>query len=291
MYREFAQWMLNDLAIREAASDRITFRGNHVSAQYPLPVRFQGETAEQFATRLLRFRKSLPRQSDSSERLAIAMKALMLAGEKSFAAADLVREILSYAPAEKKAEYESLGIGYAFRPIDPPIGTTRRSHRRNIKKAGVSPEVRQAESIRSQASRFIKQHPNFEALFQLRLGSFRQQFWRDAEWYAAAEKSSAARIEAFEKRGEPFAWFAAMPLVAAAHLYHEQGKVTPALVHYRKAIQAANRAVMNEDLRAFVLHWLRVGENRCEGSEEMIPMPPYRGPWVPTETPHPTAGP
>jgi hypothetical protein len=219
------------------------------------------------------------------------LKALMLDGEKSFAAADLVRETLRSAPAEKKAEFESLGIGYAYRPIDPPIGTTRRSHRRSIKKAGISPEVRQAESIRAQASRFIKQHPNFEALFQLRLGSFRQRFWRDAEWYAAVEKSAAARVEAFEKRGEPFEWFAAMPLVAAAYLYHEQGKFSPALVHYRKAIRAANRAVMNEDLRAFVLYWLRVGEERCERSEGMIPMPPYRGPWIPTETPHPTAGP
>jgi hypothetical protein len=292
MYREFAKWMLHDLAIREAVSDRITFRGNHVSTQYPLPVRLQGETAEQFATRLSRFRKSLPRHSDSSERLAIAMKALMLAGEKSFAAADLVREILSYAPAEKKAEYESQGIGYAFRPIDPPIGTTRRSYRRSIKKAGSSREVRQAESIRAQASRFIGRHPNFEALFQSRLGSFRQQCGRDAEWYAAAETSAAARIEAFEKRGEPFEWFAAMPLVAAAYLYHEQGKFTPALVHYRKAIQAASRAVMNEDLRAFVLHWLRVGEERCERSEGMIPMPPYQGLWVPTaeQTPILTAG-
>src|SRR5580698_9908892 len=99
MYREFAKWTLKDLAFREAESDRITFRGNHVSAQYPLPVRLPGETSEQFATRLSKFRKSLRRYSDSSERLAIAVTALMLDGEKSFAAADLVRETLRSAPA------------------------------------------------------------------------------------------------------------------------------------------------------------------------------------------------
>ena len=93
MYKEFAKWTLSDLAIRETQNDRITFRGNHISAQYPLPVRSQGETAEQFAARLTKFRNNLPRHSDSSERLAVAVKALMLDGEKSYAAADWVREM------------------------------------------------------------------------------------------------------------------------------------------------------------------------------------------------------
>jgi tetratricopeptide (TPR) repeat protein len=281
--REFAIWTLSDLAIRESEDDRITFRGNHISGQYVLPVRSQEETAEQFAVRISKFQKSLPRHSDLSERLALAVKAFMLDGEKSFAAADLVREILSKAPAEKKAEYERLGIGYAFRPIDAPIGTTRRNHRTRRKKRGISPAERQAHTIRTQASRFIRQHKNFDVLLQSRLGSFRQQCWRDATWYESAEKFSASRVKAFEKCDEPFGWFNAMPLSAAAYLYHEQGKFALALLHYRKAIHAARRAVMHEDLRAFVIRWLRLGMKLCKHSARMIPMPPYSGPWVPAE--------
>lgn len=156
MYKEFAKWTLSDLAIRETQNDRITFRGNHISAQYPLPVRSQGETAEQFAARLTKFRNNLPRHSDSSERLAVAVKALMLDGEKSYAAADWVREMLRDAPAEKKAEYEMKGIGYAFRPIDTPIGSTRRNHRIKQKTMDITLEERQAHTIRTQASRFIR---------------------------------------------------------------------------------------------------------------------------------------
>jgi hypothetical protein len=75
-YRQFAFWTLSDLAIRETESDRITLRGNHISAQYALPTRSQEETAEQFAVRVRKFRRDLPRHSDSSERFALAMKPL-----------------------------------------------------------------------------------------------------------------------------------------------------------------------------------------------------------------------
>ena len=125
-YRQFAIWVLSDLAVRKAEHDRVTFTGNHVCSQRLLPTRLEGETAKQFAVRLQEFRKGLQRYSDASERLALAVKAFMLDGEKSFAAAHSVMEILRKVPAEQKAEYERQGIGYAFRPIEMLIGKTRR---------------------------------------------------------------------------------------------------------------------------------------------------------------------
>jgi hypothetical protein len=97
------------------------------------------------------------------------------------------------------------------------------------------------------------------------------------------EPSYIARVEAFEQLSGPFEWWAAMPVVAAANFYHEQRKFPQALLYYRKAIAAARSAEMHEDLRAFVLHWLRVQMNLCELSEKLIPMPPYRGAWIPAE--------
>jgi hypothetical protein len=287
LHRKFAISTLSDLAKRETENDTITFTGNYVSVQYKFPVRSPEETDNEYAIRLAKFRKNLPRHSDSSERLALAVEALRLDGKKSFAAADCVREILAKAPAKKKAEYEKKGIGYAFRPIDPPIGTTRRNRRAKRKKRGISTEVRQAESIRAQASRFKHDHEDFEGLLRSRLGAFRFQFFRDPEWFASVEPSYIARAEAFEQHRGPFDWFTAMPVAVAAQFYHEQRKFPQALVYYRKAIDAARMAVMHDDLRTFVLHWLQDGVQRCERSAGMIPMPPYRGPWLPTESPTP----
>jgi hypothetical protein len=151
------------------------------------------------------------------------------------------------------------------------------------KKRGISRDEAQAHTIRTQASRFIRKHKNFEALFHERLGSYRERFRRDAEWYAAAEKTYTARVEAFEKLREPFDWYAAMPLAAAAQLYHEQRKFAQARLYYRKAISAARRAVMNEDFRAFVLHWLRVEMKLCRHLVGIVPMPAYGGPRLPLQ--------
>jgi len=289
LHRKFAISTLSDLSKRETQNDTITFTGNHVSIQCRLPIRSPEKTAKEYAIRLAEFRKNLPRHSDLSERLALAVKALRIDGDKSFAAADRVREILAKAPAEKKAEWEACGIGYAFRPIDAPIGTTHRNRRAKRKKRGISPEVRQAESIRTQASRFKKNHEDFEGLFGSRLGCFRFHFFRDAEWFASVKPSYVARVKAFEQHRGPFDWFTAMPVAAAAQFFHEQGKFSQALLYYRKAIRAARRAVMHENLRALVLHWSQEGAQRCKRSEGVIPMSAYRGPWLPTAAPGPTS--
>ena len=282
-YREFATWTLQDLAVRKKYADRITFEGNHVSAQCALPVRSAGETPEQFVARKRKFWKDLPRHSDLSERLALAFEAFRRAGEKDYGAAYCVLRILREAPAQKRAEYERLGIGYAYRPIDSAVGATRRGRRQKRKRRRISPEERQAESIRAQASRFIRKRENFEALFLNRLESFRYIFGKDTEWYVEAEKACLASVAAFEKLSEPFEWWSAMLLPRAAYLFHEQRKFAQALVHYRKAIGAARRAIMHEDLRDFVVYWMRLGIKLCLRSARVVEMPPYDGPWVPND--------
>jgi hypothetical protein len=284
LLRNFATWTLEDLAIRKRQDDRINFEGNHVSAQFPLPVRLDDESAEQFSARSRRFWKRLPRQSDLSERLALAFEAFRRSGYKTFAAAHHTLEILREAPSRKRAEYDRLGIGYAYKPIDSALGATRRSRRRKRKKQGLTHDERQAESIRTQASRFIREHKNFDALFLERLGSFKFSFWRDGEWYAEAERSCLARVAEFEKRGEPFDWWSAMCLPATAYLYHEQRKFSQAVAYYRKAIGAARRAIMHEDLRGFVIRWMRLGVKLCLRSTTVVQMPPYDGPWLPQDS-------
>lgn len=278
-YRTFAIWTLHDLAIRQNdRGNNIVFSGNHVSTQYARPVRSPGETHAMFALRLKQFHKAIPRRSDLSERLALALHALVLDGEKTFAAANHILHSLRNAPTKKKAEFERLGIGYAYKPIDSWIGATRRGRRETRKKRRLNPEIRCTETIRAQAYRFIREHENFAALFDQRIAYFRTTFARDAEWYAGAESSYTARAEAFGRRAEPFDWFTAMPLAATAQLYHEQRKFEQAALYYRKAISHARRAIMDEDFRVFVMWWLRAGVKSCKHKAGLVRPPAYRGP-------------
>jgi tetratricopeptide (TPR) repeat protein len=281
-YREFATWTLHDLAIRKRQGDRIIFEGNHVSAQHPVPGLFADETPEQFAARTRTFWKLLPRHSDLSERLALAFEALRHVGEKKAAAYDIL-EILRGAPAGKRAWFESQGIGYAYKPIDSALGTTRRGHRTKRKKRGICVEARQAETIRVQASEFIRKHKNFDALFQNRLEFFRSSLWRDTEWYEETEESYLAQVAAFEELSEPFEWWSAMILPALAYLYHAQRKFAQALVYYRKAIGAARRAIMDEDFRYFIVYWMRLETKLCLRSARLVELPPYDGPRIPND--------
>jgi len=280
-YRAFAFWTLYDLARREREGDRIMFVGNHISETHNVPVRSQSETIEQFRHRLKAFWKSLPRRSDLSERLALAYEAYRRAGEDTYSAAHEIMKILRVAPAIKQAEYERGGVGFAYTAIDSGLGLTNRGRRTRRKKRGVTAEERMVHSIRTQASRFIARHrDSFNVLFDERLDSFRGDFSRDAEWYAAAERHELARVEALEKRSD---YWAAMPLGALAQLYHEQGKFPQALIYYRKALQLFRKAIMHKDFRTFAVGWMRVEVKLCLRKARMVPLPAYGGPWVPED--------
>jgi hypothetical protein len=277
MYRAFATSTLHDLAIRKRLPDRVVFDGNDVSRQFLLPVPGPAETADQFAERMRGFWKTLPRRSDLSERLALAYTALTQIEEPKAAAYDIL-EILRKAPAAKREFYESCGIGYAYKRINSALGTTRRGHRKKRKRKGLNKETRQAETIRVQAITFIKRHTNFDALFRDRLRSFRSTYWRDADWYEETEKPYLARVAAFEKLKGPFEWWSAMIVPVTAHFYHEQRRFAKALVYYRKTIEAARRAIMTEDLRHFVVYWMRIGIKLSQRSASVVRMPAYSEP-------------
>jgi hypothetical protein len=280
-YRKFGNWQLSDLAIRKTEKDRVTFTSNGMCAQFLLPLRLPGETNREFAPRKTKFQKRLPRHSDFSSRIALALRAFMLSGEDSYGAAYTILKKLRTAPAKEKREYERAGIGHAFRPVNFPLGSTRRNRRTTRKKRGVSTEERLVHTIRTQAYRFIRKHKNFEKYFRDSFDSYRERFRRDEDWYASVEASTLDRVKAFEDLRGPFDWWAAMPVSAAAQFYHEQRKFEPALLLYRKAIQAAHRAIMHEDFRAVVLNWLHAEAERCKRSEPMGPQPDYRGPRLP----------
>src|SRR5215831_201050 len=103
-YREFATWILSDLAERTPTKhkDRITFSGNHISIQYPIPVRAESETEEEFAMRVRDFYRGLPRYSDLSFPMTMAWQALVLAGKSDWSAASLVLGELQKVPVRSK---------------------------------------------------------------------------------------------------------------------------------------------------------------------------------------------
>jgi len=289
-YKEFATWTLRDQATRLKQEGRIEFRGNHIGIQYAVPVPSQGETSGEFAARLRDFWKEIPRHSDRSQRIALAFNALVLSGAKGFAAAHEILKILQTAPSAKRAEFQSWGIGYAYRPIEPWTGSPGRSYRKQKKIRDVTLEERQTEAIRVQASRFIRTHVNFDGLFDMWFGLFRAEYCRDADWYREAEGVYATRVAVFESRQRPVEWWAAMPIVSAAYLFHEQRKFVQALTYYRKAIRAAREATMREDFRSFVLGWMRIGAKLCLREAPMLRMPAYDGPRLPekSSTPSPS---
>ena len=195
-YREFAVWLLSDLSERTETeyTDRITFSGNHISEQWVRPVKLANETAQQFAVRLKQFHKLIPRLSDLSERMALAVEAFVRAGETKWSAASLVRDQLERVPelsARQQLHWAKRRVSH--KQIKPAIGTTRRGHRSKSKKAGIPAYYRKVETVRTQASRFRRKCANFERLFESKFETYRFQFCPD-DWYAEAEPVYLQRL-------------------------------------------------------------------------------------------------
>jgi hypothetical protein len=86
---------------------------------------------------------------------------------------------------------------------------------------------------------------------------------------------SEARVAAVEALDGPFESWSAMILPMSAYSYHEQRKFAKALVYYRKAIEAARGATMNDDVRHFVVVWMRIGIKLWLHSASVVEMPAY----------------
>ncbi len=285
-YRRFASYVLGDRAERSDPEwrDRVTFSGNHVSRQFVAPVRGNNETPTAYATRLQDFHKRLPRHSDLSMRLALALEALIRSGEKQWAAASFILGELresSQRSREQRLAYAQLGIPH--KEFDVGLGNTRRGRRGKRKRRGFTRTDRFVETIRAQALRFKRMHKDFDRLFENEIGSFRFSFARDVEWYAQAEARYEAWLRQFESRQGAIDWWTAMPIAVLAELYHEQMKHDQARVCYRKALQAARRAIMHEDFRKFILGQLRIRVKACSKGTHQLPPMEYRGPGLPVE--------
>src|SRR6516165_9906454 len=114
-YREFAVYALCDLAesVSQPGADRMTLNGNQVSYHFIFPTRGEREPEDEFASRVKKFRRDLPRGSDHSYRLAMAHEAFMRSGENAFGAAVSVHEELKKltdSSKESRSQWATRGI-------------------------------------------------------------------------------------------------------------------------------------------------------------------------------------
>jgi len=277
-YRKYARYILSDLAkrIQSNGPDCVVFRGNHVSRQYQIPVQAENESATDFKRRLVKFRKGIARDSDQSFRLALAVEALRKAGEKSWAAADIVREMLDRSMRESAVErrqYQQMGIPWMRVRFN--LGKTQRSRRKARKRRLHSPDLRVTETIRSLVNRYKRNHPDFQATFDFEFQSFRSEFHRDREWYIEAEPVYRERMLRAERELGRETELVARHTVIYARILHEQGKFAEAEPVYRLALGRWREAPVPEDLRAVAVRGIENEIQNCLTGRGPDPLPVY----------------
>jgi tetratricopeptide (TPR) repeat protein len=146
-----------------------------------------------------------------------------------------------------------------------------------------SPLLRLAATVHSEVARFRRKNPGWRSEFDFHIANFRFTFYRDADWYAEKELEYERWLKDFESHEGPFDWYTSMPIVFLAEIYHEQCKYAKALAAYRKAIQLARGAIMEQGFRLFVIQWLRVSVKSCIRGKRPIATPAYAGPWLPPQ--------
>jgi hypothetical protein len=216
LYREFARYILGDLAERvKASTDAVILDGNQVSRQFVLPVRRNQETLEAFEARMVDFRKLPPRGTDQSYRLALAHEAFILAGEgPTLAALSVLQELDSQQQGKFK------------------IGTTRRGFRRTEKRAGFSAINRKVEIVRAEAGRYKSTHADFRGAFATEFGLYRSTFCRDAELLVEEESMYRGLLAKCEEYLIPCHQLTATFTVKLARALHEQGRFDDAIPMY-----------------------------------------------------------
>ena len=89
-----------------------------------------------------------------------------------------------------------------FAELDDQIAAEPKRTPSRIPKPSV--EVRKlARIVRSQVDQFRRKHQDYDQLFEMWLGAFRHEFYRDAEWYTAAEMSTVAEFAAVRGKRAP----------------------------------------------------------------------------------------
>jgi hypothetical protein len=276
-YRAFATWILNDLAERTETryADRVTYSGNHINIQSVLPIQAENETPGKFALRLKEFRKRLPRRSDFSERLALAVEALIRTGETPWSAASLVLDELNRVPQQSAEQHFQLAkVGIPYKQINPRIGTTKRGHRSKKKRQGFSDYYRQVETIRTQASRFRRKRADFRRLFEGKFGTYRFQF--DPEWDNDDEAVYRQRMVNNEKKLGPYAHWTAMATIALARFLHARERFGEAEPVYQLALERWRKATpVSEDRRELAVSSILSEIENCRSGRPLGPVPIY----------------
>lgn len=239
-YREFGTYFLRDLAETAKSStrpDRITLDGNQVSRQFILPVRGELESEDDFAARLAAFKRDLPRGSDHAYRLAISHEAFRRAGEKDYAAAACVLDVLKGLPtasADDRRRWANRGVSH--KPIKSRIGTTRRGRRRKRRKPVLFADYRLIESIRSEVSRYKSRHSNFDQAFEKEFSLYRSIYHRHVDFCAEEEAQIRALLNRCEASLGPSHQLTATHTLNLARVLHEEGKFAEAVPVYWLAL-------------------------------------------------------
>jgi hypothetical protein len=267
-YREFAVYKLLDLAVRikTKPTDRTLLHGNHTSFQIvDPPPRGEHESPEQFGARKKEYIASIPRGSDSAERIALAHEAFVRAGNNPTDAASWVFEELQKIPnlsAKHRLRLQKLGIPY--QPFSFRFGQTRRGERRKAKRHGYSATNRQIEAIRTQSLRFKNKTQDFQRVFESQFAAFRSDYFRDAQWLDEMEPRYRAIVRSCEEAFGLDHAATAQATYDLARLLHERRDFSAAHAMY---LLAAERWTVSapwpEPQRAAVMSSLAVDIDQC----------------------------
>src|SRR5215470_656065 len=120
-FEEFAKFQLRDVAMWTESKDKgaITFNGNHISHTYRVSKRGKTESLKKYAARAKTFRAMIPRGSDRTFRMALAMESLTRKGYTKLAAATFIRDYLREVPLITQRRQQMLakfGIPYNIVP-------------------------------------------------------------------------------------------------------------------------------------------------------------------------------
>ena len=238
--QEFSRWVLSDLARRASPRNTtpIEWRGNHVKLIYEKPVRNGDEALEEYFRRVDAWRDGLPRGSDNSLRLALAVQSYQQSGEFRKRAIGLVLDDIDWAKiAIGKEITEMAALGIQFRLPDGPLGTTDRSNNKKLKKTEPDSDVRRAEVVRTQVSRYRKNHRNFDDIFAMWFEVFIAEHHCDSAWLAKVEPVYRERVTRAASNLDPNDPWLGTNTLNLARLLHEMGKYGEAELLYLEAQQ------------------------------------------------------
>jgi hypothetical protein len=219
VYRDFADWVLSDLALRR------TQRGSKLSRARRRKERIKGENRKIFLKgKHICWQGHEFRDSDFPWRIALAVTAYKKARDSEKEACTCVSN-------------SEIAVNHR--------GHTKRNRRKN--KSQHEPDMSpQAETLRITSSRYIKNHPFFESKFQMWFNLFRSEFARDKSYLEEAISDCRLNIVHSEKSEGPNHWTVGRWKVLLGDYLFELGAFSDALDEYNKALPIWENAPYQE---------------------------------------------